>query len=56
VLYQLVSGKLLNLSWKVWVTRDERPQTYWIVLAAEATAVMFGVCLGIALWLSADSG
>lgn len=45
VLYQLISGNLLNLSWRVWVTRRERPGTYWTVLAIEAGVILAGVYL-----------
>jgi hypothetical protein len=42
-LYQLISGNLLNLSWRVWVTRRERPGTYWTVLAVELGVILVGI-------------
>ena len=46
VLYELISGNLLNLSWRVWLTRKERPRTYWSVVAIEAGVVLVGLYLG----------
>jgi hypothetical protein len=43
VLYQLISGNLLNLSWKVWATRRERPGTFWTVLGIEAGVTLIGL-------------
>ncbi len=46
VLYQLISGNLVNLSWGVWMTRKGRPGMYWTVLAVEATVILIGLYLG----------
>ena len=46
VLYQLISGNLLNLTWGVWVTRKENPGRYWKVLAVEAAFILIGLYLG----------
>ena len=45
VSYQLASGNLLSLSWRVWVTRKERPGTYWAMLAIEVAIVLIGLYL-----------
>lgn len=44
--YQLISGKLLNLTWGVWATRKEHPGKYWTVLAVEAAVVLIGLYVG----------
>ena len=35
LLYQLVSGKLINLYWRTWVTRKDRPRMYRTVFGIE---------------------
>lgn len=46
VLYQLFTGRLLNLKWGAWATRKERPGTYWTVLVIEATVCIVGIYIG----------
>lgn len=46
VLYQLISGNLLNLTWGVWATRKEHPRKYWTMLAVEAAVVLIGLYVG----------
>jgi len=46
LLYQLVSGRLFNLSWGVWLTRNERPRAFWTVIIIEAAVVLTGLYLG----------
>jgi hypothetical protein len=43
VVYQLFSGCLLNMRWRVWTTRKERPGLYWTVLGIEAAASVVGI-------------
>jgi amino acid permease len=40
VLYQLISGRLLDRSWKTFATRSERPRLYWSVLSIETAATL----------------
>ena len=40
VLYQVISGRLLDRSWKTFATRKERPRLYWSVIAFEAAFVL----------------
>jgi len=42
LLYQLGSGRLLNMTWGVWLTREARPQMYWAVLGIYAAIVLAG--------------
>jgi YD repeat-containing protein len=46
VLYQVFTGGLLNLKWKVWATRKERPGIYWTVIVIELTVCVLGICIG----------
>jgi len=46
VIYQLVSGKLLTVFWRVWVVRRERPRMYWTILVIEATVVLLCLYIG----------
>jgi hypothetical protein len=48
MLYQLVSGSLLNLYWGVWFIRNDRPRAYWTVLAIEFAFVLVVFYLGTA--------
>jgi len=43
VLYQLVSGKLLDLRRFVWLPRKEEPLIYWTALGMEAIALFVGI-------------
>jgi hypothetical protein len=43
VVYQFVSGNLLNLKGDVWISRKERPRRYWTVLTIEAVFALLGV-------------
>ena len=40
VAYQVVSGKLLDRSWKTFTTRNQRPRLYWSVIAIETAFVL----------------
>ena len=46
VLYQLASGKLLNLRWGIWLTRKEQPRQYWAVLVVELAVVLVTFYIG----------
>jgi hypothetical protein len=46
VLYQLFSGQILDLKWKVRITRNDRARAYWTVLAIESAFVLSGLLLG----------
>jgi hypothetical protein len=46
MLYQLVSGSLLNLYWGVWFIRKDRPRAFWSVLAIEFAVVLIVFYLG----------
>jgi hypothetical protein len=46
VLFQLFSGQILDLRWKVRITRNNRPRAYWIVIAMESAFVLGGLLLG----------
>jgi hypothetical protein len=46
VLYQLSSGEVLDLKWKVRITRNDRPRAFWIVMAIESAFVFGGLLLG----------
>lgn len=43
IVFQLVSAKLLDLHYFVWLPRDEAPLTYWTVIAIETIVVCIGV-------------
>ena len=45
VLYQLISGRLLGLTWRVWFSRAEKPGAYWAVIIIETVAAVAGLCL-----------
>ncbi len=49
VLYQLISGDILNLSWDVWLTRSKRPSAFWAVLSVEAALALLGLYIGCVL-------
>ena len=40
VLYQLISGRLLDRSWKTFTTRNERPRLYWSAMAFETAVTL----------------
>jgi hypothetical protein len=43
VLYQSLSGHLLNQSWGIWLTRRERPRAYWLILSIEAVVAFSSI-------------
>jgi len=40
VLYQLVSGRLLDRNWMAYTTLEERPKLYWLTLAIETAGAL----------------
>jgi len=44
--YQLVSGRLLSLYWRTWLTRKDQPRSYWTVLSIEFALILFGLYVG----------
>jgi hypothetical protein len=46
VAYQLISGNLLNSKWGIWLTRKERPQMFWTIIALETAVVLVGLYIG----------
>ena len=46
VLWQLISGDLMNLAGRSWVSRDDRPKMFWVVFTAEVVVVLLFLYLG----------
>ncbi len=47
VVYQIISGKVLDRRWKVWATRDEQPRRYWLMIAFQLIFVL----IPIVIWM-----
>ena len=45
-IYQLVSGRLLGLYWRTWLTRKDRPRAYWTALTIEFALILLFLYLG----------
>jgi hypothetical protein len=45
VVYQIVSGKVLDRSWKVWATRAEQPGRYWFGVAFQSIIVLIPIVM-----------
>ena len=50
VTYQFFSGKLLDLRWNIWVTREKSPKKYWSILSIEAAVVLVSVGAWVWTW------
>ena len=46
IVYQIFVGKLFDLKWRAWVTRQEQPRKYWFALAIETLVVFLLVFMG----------
>lgn len=46
LVYQLASGKLLNLYWRTLVLRKERPRMWWTVFGIEFALALLLIYLG----------
>ena len=47
LIYQGLTGRLLNRGWRIWTTLEERPQLYWTVLIIQAAIFVFAAYLAI---------
>jgi hypothetical protein len=45
VVYQIISGEVLDRSWKVWATRDEQPGRYWLGIAFQLLLVLIPIVI-----------
>lgn len=43
VLYQFITGRLLNMKWGTWIARKDRPAMYWTLLLIEAAVAILGI-------------
>jgi hypothetical protein len=50
VLWQLVTGKALDMYWRPTVTRKENPRMYWFVLTVQSGILMVIQVTGKSTW------
>jgi hypothetical protein len=39
--WQIVTGKLLDRSWRLWTTREARPTLFWLVVCIQSVVTIF---------------
>jgi len=50
VLFQLVSGKALDGSWRPTISRRDQPGTYWFFVLVQSTLLLIVVVTGQTSW------
>jgi len=50
VLWQLVTGKALDMYWRPTVTRQDNPGTYWFLLAVQSAFLIVVLVTGKTTW------
>ena len=50
LIWELASGTVLGKGWQVWVTKEENPRKFWVILGLQSLLFLTAV-VGVAVFI-----